>query len=132
MRGKKTGGRTQYPLHEMGTTDICVLAALYAKKGVQLKYGCTDFDMVSILVISDHRAVSAMSLMRLSGYSKGRIYQRLKTSIKRGIVKQVSTRPNQYRLTDRGLWAYSMYKTQYQQQLDALHKMIRECEPQNE
>lgn len=128
MKGKKTGGRKPYPIHELSDTAITVLAALYAKKGVQIAYRCTEFDMVSILTIREHTAVSAMSVMRLSGYSKGRIYQRLKTSIKRGVIEQTRTRPNQYRLTERGLLAYQLYQQRYNERLEAIHSAIRQSE----
>lgn len=121
-------GRKPYKLTELGNSDITSLATLYALKGTQLAYQCTTFDMQAIIVIAQSYGVTAISICRLTGYAKGRIYQRLNKSIERGFVKQTNRNPNQYSLTAKGRVTYYDFTSNLKERLDSIIKMVQVSE----
>lgn len=121
-------GRKPYKLTEIGNSDLSALVTLYALKGTQLAYKCTTFDMQAIIVIGQNYSVTAISISRLTGYAKGRIYQRLNKTIERGFIAQTGKNPNKYRLTDKGSFAYYNFTSNLKDRLDSITKMASDQE----
>lgn len=93
--------------HTSDLTNDIILGAItsaYALKGAQMEHKCTWFDVLAVCS-SFNEVLAVADAVKITGYKRFAIYQKLKKVEERGYIIQIDSRKRMYRykLTDKGI-----------------------------